>query len=142
MTRSQRLAFLGIAAAIAVVAVVVLLVASGKDSATVGGAARSTPSSQPSSGGDSTPAKASAAPAPLLKPGDVRKLMFTEGDRIRFRVRVPEADELHVHGYDIERELPAGKTVTVSFKATINGIFEIELHHSDEQIGQLTVEPR
>ena len=38
--------------------------------------------------------------------------------------------------------MPAGETVTESFKASITGIFEIELHGSGEQIGELRVDPR
>jgi hypothetical protein len=38
--------------------------------------------------------------------------------------------------------VPAGKTVNVSFKASITGIFEIELHGSGEQIASLRVEPK
>jgi len=56
-------------------------------------------------------------------------------------VRSDTDEEIHVHAYDIEREVPAGKTITVSFKATITGIVEIEFHGSEEQIGELTVEP-
>ena len=51
-------------------------------------------------------------------------------------------EEIHVHAYDIEREVPAGKTITVSFKATITGIVEVEFHGSGEQIAELTIEPR
>ena len=47
-----------------------------------------------------------------------------------------------MHGYDRYVDLPAGKTVTESFKASITGIFEIELHGSGEQIAELRVDPR
>jgi hypothetical protein len=53
---------------------------------------------------------------------------------------VPE--EVHVHGYDIARDLEPGKMTTVSFKATITGGFEIEYEHAGEQIGQLRVNPK
>lgn len=48
---------------------------------------------------------------------------------------------LHVHGYDISRPLPAGETVPVSFKATIPGIFEIELEGSHVLLARLEVRP-
>ena len=60
---------------------------------------------------------------------------------MRFRVTADEDEEIHVHGYDIEEEVPAGETINVSFPATITGIFEIEFHHSEEQIGSLRVDP-
>jgi hypothetical protein len=139
MSRSQRLTFLAIAAAIAVVAVGVLLVTGGKDGATVGAPGSGAGAS--SGTGTATPSKASAGPVPLLTAGKVAKLTYTQGDRVRFRVRVDHADELHVHGYEIEKPLEAGKPLTIAFKATINGIFEVELHHANVQIGRLTVEP-
>jgi hypothetical protein len=123
MSRTQRLTYFGIAALVAVVAVVVILVAGGG-----------------SDGGGSD--NAATTGAPLLTQGKVTKLEYAKGDQVRFRVRTKDADEVHVHGYNIEKETQPGKTLTISFKATIDGIFEIELHHSDAQIGQLTVNPK
>ena len=60
---------------------------------------------------------------------------------MRFRVRHDEAEEVHVHGYDIKKELAANETANVSFEATIPGIFEIELEHSGTPLGRLKVEP-
>ena len=78
---------------------------------------------------------------PLLQAGSVRTLSVRQGETVSFRVRHPSDDELHVHGYDIARRLPAGKTVAVSFPATIEGIFEIELEQSHTPIASLRVEP-
>ena len=66
-------------------------------------------------------AHAHAEAAPLLQAGKVKTLNFDEGDTVRFRVRNDEAEEVHVHGYDISKELEPNKTETVSFKATITG---------------------
>lgn len=46
-----------------------------------------------------------------------------------------------VHGYDILREVPAGTTVGVKFKASIEGRFEIEFERSATPIGELSVQP-
>ncbi len=149
MSRNQRLTFLGIAAVIAVVAVVVLA-GGGSDDEGSGEQASSTQTATPSateSGSEET-ATPTPTPTPTPKPpttlaaGSVKKLRFKEGGTVRFRVRSDEAEEIHVHGYDIEREVPAGETISVSFKATITGIFEIEFHHSGEQIGELRVDPK
>jgi hypothetical protein len=122
MSRAQRLTYLGIAGAIVVAAVIVLVVAgAGSDGSSGGAASRG---------------------VPLLRQGQLKHLDFKQGDRVTFRVRVAHADEVHVHGYDIERELRAGKPATISFKATITGVFEIELHHANVQIAELKVEPR
>jgi hypothetical protein len=78
---------------------------------------------------------------PLLTAGESRKLTFQRGDTVVFRVRHDSAEEVHVHGYDISRDLPAGRTVTMRFPAELEGIFEIELELSGTRIGTLQVEP-
>ncbi|NUR98531.1 MAG: hypothetical protein HOV67_25155 [Kribbellaceae bacterium] len=40
------------------------------------------------------------------------------------------ADELHLHGYDLEKETVPGKPATIEFDASIPGEFEAELHHT------------
>jgi hypothetical protein len=152
MTRGQRLTFLGIAALIAVVAIFVLADSS-EDAPDGGQQAAATATATPE--GTAAPQEASPAeptpeptleptpePPPLLTAGKVTELEYTEGERARFRVRSPQAEEIHVHGYDIYRDIPAGETVTVSFPADITGIFEIELHGSGEPIAELRVNPR
>ena len=63
------------------------------------------------------------------------------GEVVRFRVRSSVPEEIHVHGYDITSPVEAGATTRLAFKARLEGIFEIELHNSGEQIGKLVVEP-
>jgi hypothetical protein len=71
----------------------------------------------------------------------VKKLEYTEGDTVTFRVRHDAPEELHIHGYDIKRDLEPDKAEMVSFKADITGIFEIELEHSAQQLAELRVDP-
>lgn len=73
--------------------------------------------------------------------GGVEELEYSAGDEIRFGVKSNVADEVHVHGYDVEKEVPAGGTATLSFPADIEGIFEVELHGSGTQIAELRVNP-
>jgi hypothetical protein len=142
MSKGQRFTFLAIAAVIAIVAVVVLA-GGGDDESGEQAAATATPSAtaEPQEASPQETATPTPEPPPLLRAGKVTKLKATEGETVRFRVRSDTDEEIHVHAYDIEREVPAGKTITVSFKATITGIVEIEFHGSEEQIGELTVEP-
>jgi hypothetical protein len=73
--------------------------------------------------------------------GGIQKLSYTKGDQVRFKVNSDVADEIHVHGYDFHKDVPAGGSVTFSFKANIEGVFVIELEAKGEQIAQLTVKP-
>jgi hypothetical protein len=87
---------------------------------------------------------ATAIPTIVVKGGEpvggIRTLTYEEGDRIRFKVDSDVSDEVHVHGYDIEKEVEAGGSVTFDFPATIEGGFETEMHHGG-QIAELIVNP-
>jgi hypothetical protein len=148
MSRSQRFTFLAIAVVIAVVAVVVLADSSEDDTEPNPSSATATATSTPEeSTGMETPTPtptrtATPEPPPLLTADKVTDLEATEGETVKFRVRSDEPEEVHVHGYDISKDIEAGQTATMSFKATITGIFEIEFEHSATQIAELKVEPK
>ena len=63
------------------------------------------------------------------------------GERLRLEVTSDVAEEVHVHGYDLEKEVPAGGTARFAFRADIEGIFEVELHGQGLEVAQLRVEP-
>ena len=73
--------------------------------------------------------------------GGVEDLSYDAGERIRFKVRSDIAEEIHVHGYDIAKEVEAGGSVSFSFPADLEGLFEVELEERGEQIAELTVNP-
>jgi FtsP/CotA-like multicopper oxidase with cupredoxin domain len=151
MSRNQRLSFLGIAAVIAVVAIVVLTVGAGSDDTTTDDSANTsaqqtatataTPTAEDGQE-ESTPTPTPKPQPPLLQAGKVAKLRFKEGDTVRFRVRHDGPEHVHVHGYDIMKDIEPGKTANVAFKATITGIFEVEFEDSAEQIAELRVDPK
>lgn len=61
------------------------------------------------------------------------------GDQLRLTVTGDKPDEAHLHGYDKEIELQPGKPGTISVKADIPGIFELETHKSNLQLLQIEV---
>ena len=73
--------------------------------------------------------------------GGIRDLTYNEGEPVRFEVRSDVSDEVHVHGYDLMKDVKAGGSVRFDFPATIEGVFEAELEGHKEQIIQLTVNP-
>jgi FtsP/CotA-like multicopper oxidase with cupredoxin domain len=144
MSRAQRLTFLGIAVVIAIVAIVVLA-DSGEDSSPPSPSkadATVTPSSTASATPTATATPTPKPQPPLLDGSKVVKLEFTEGDTVTFRVTSDVPEEVHVHGYDIAKDLEPGKVTTVSFPASITGIFEIEYEHAAKQIAELRVDPK
>jgi hypothetical protein len=150
VSRTQRLTFLAIAAVIAVVAVVVLALAGGNDeqeatSTQSQATATPTPTEEAAPGATPTetpePTPTPKPEPPLVTPGKVTKLRFEQGETVRFRVRSDVADHVHVHGYDLMKDVTPGQTITISFPAEITGIFEIELEDRGEEIAQLRVDP-
>jgi len=154
MSRNQRLGFLGIAAVIAVVAIVVLTAGGSDDTTTDDSAntsaqqtatATATPSADDGREEPTptpTPTPTPKPQPPLLQAGKVTKLRFDEGETVRFRVRSDQPEHVHIHGYDIMKDVEPGQTANVAFKATITGIFEIEFEDSAEEIAELRVDPK
>jgi hypothetical protein len=73
--------------------------------------------------------------------GGIRDLTYNQGEQIHFVVDSDVSDEVHVHGYDIMKDVKAGGSVNFDFPASIEGVFEAELEGRKEQIIQLTVNP-
>jgi len=77
---------------------------------------------------------------------EVSDIEVAKGDPVRLIVRSDEPDDIHIHGYDLERPAGPGKPARFMFPATIEGIFEIESHEAehvgkDALIARLVVEP-
>ena len=151
MTGRVRLALVALAVVIAVVAFLIAKPDSSKhnpSAATSGRAAQAvrttkTPGTTKTAGTTRT----TAAPIPHIvvregKPvGGVRTITAKEGERVRFQVTSDVAEEVHVHGYDLHKDVAAGGTVSFDFPASISGLFVIELEARSEQIASLKVEP-
>lgn len=73
--------------------------------------------------------------------GGVQDLDFEQGERVRFRVRSDVADHVHVHGYDVMKDVGPGATATFSFEGDITGRFEVELEDRGVEIASLRVSP-
>jgi hypothetical protein len=73
--------------------------------------------------------------------GGITQLDYSKGDQIRIKVVSDVADEVHLHGYDIGKDVKAGGSVTFDLPASLEGVFEIELESRKEQIAELRVEP-
>jgi hypothetical protein len=73
--------------------------------------------------------------------GEIRDLTYNKGEQIHFVVDSDVSDEVHVHGYDIMKDVKAGGSVSFDFPASIEGVFEAELEGRGEQIIELTVNP-
>ncbi|MDQ3381665.1 MAG: hypothetical protein M3546_15345 [Actinomycetota bacterium] len=73
--------------------------------------------------------------------GGIVRETVRKGDRVQLVVTSDVADHVHLHGYDIMRNVAAGGTVRIRFRATVPGRFEVELEDREAQIADLTVRP-
>jgi hypothetical protein len=71
--------------------------------------------------------------------GGIQRATVKRGQKVAIIVHSDVADEVHVHGYDLKKDVTAGGTVRIVFPATISGVFEAELESRGLQIVELTV---
>jgi FtsP/CotA-like multicopper oxidase with cupredoxin domain len=143
MTRNTRIALLAAAAVVAVVAIVII--GSGgddqKDSST---AAQTTTAATQSTGATTAPAKPAIQVVTIKggkAVGGVQTVTVKKGERARFKV-VSDADyEIHLHGFDIAKDVKAGGSVSYDVKTDAPGIYEFEIEDTGTKIGQVKVEP-
>ena len=126
MSRNQRFAFLGIAALVVVVAIVIATTSGG------GGSSKS----KHQASGPATVTVVGGKPA-----GGIQPLNYKKGDTVDLTVKSDTAAEIHIHGYDLHKDVRKGGSVHFSFPATIEGVFVIELENAKQQLASLKVTP-
>ena len=72
--------------------------------------------------------------------GDTGRVPVALGTSVSLVVTSDVADEVHLHGYDIEKELSPGQPATLQFTADVAGVFEVELHHAGTVLLRLQVQ--
>ena len=73
--------------------------------------------------------------------GGIKRPSVKKGRTVRFVIRTNAGTEIHLHGYDIEKTPRKGLPTIIQFVAKVPGRFEVELHHPDALLAQLTVRP-
>ena len=73
--------------------------------------------------------------------GGIVRATVNKDDQVVLVVTSDVADEIHLHGYDKAKDVAAGGTIRIPFKATIPGRFEAELEGRGVQIAEISVEP-
>jgi FtsP/CotA-like multicopper oxidase with cupredoxin domain len=111
MTRNQRIGLLVAAVAVAVVAFVI--VQSGGDD-------------NSSSGVTHISVKGG------VLAGDPQTIEAKKNDTVQIVVSSDVPDQIHLHGYDIEKEAAPGKPARFNFKANVEGAFILESHAAED----------
>jgi plastocyanin len=151
MSRNQRI---GLIVAAVLVAVLAFVIASPGGDDDGGNAAQTTATTSTTETGTETTAP--APPKPEATKIDIRggqlvgepaEIHAKNGDTVVIVVSADAPDDIHLHGYDIEKKVEPGKPVTFRFKANLEGEFEIESHVAEDAgrdplLGTLIVEPK
>ena len=61
--------------------------------------------------------------------GGVGDIEVKQGDPVRIDVTSDVPAEVHIHGYELQKDVKPGQTAKFDFPATAEGEFEIEVHH-------------
>jgi hypothetical protein len=150
MSSRQRL--LVVAAAVVVAVIAFVVVRPGDDDKDKTSASETAPQhgARITTGADQVTPSPPAAQRIVIRDNKVvsgpTSIKVTKGDHVRIVVSTNQKDDLHLHGYDIEKTGLPGKPVTFVFDATIEGKFELESHTAEDaglnpKVADILVEP-
>jgi plastocyanin len=158
MTRNQRIGLIVAALAVAVIAFVIA--SPGGDDDGDNKPTQTTPTTTTKTGTGTgtteTQAEAPAPPKPEVARIEIRggevvggpaEIKVKNGDTVVIVVSADAPDDIHLHGYDIEKKAAPGQPARFRFKANAEGEFEIESHVAEDAgrnplLATLIVEPR
>lgn len=139
-----------VVAAVAVAAVLFVVLRPGDDGeATQTGTTRTTTSTSTTT----TPEPPPALPPPprvvrvqiVVKGGTpvggIRNVTVAKGRRVMLFVTSDVADEVHLHGYNVMRDVAPGEPAQLTFRATIVGTVEVELEQRGVPLARITTKP-
>jgi len=73
--------------------------------------------------------------------GGIQRPTVHKGDKVVLVVRTDSGEAVHLHGYNIEKDVLPGQAVRMPFTANIAGRFEVELHPTDALLAVVEVKP-
>jgi hypothetical protein len=73
--------------------------------------------------------------------GGIQRPTIEQGEKVVLVVRSDSGEAMHLHGYNLEKEIVPGKPVRLPFTANIAGRFELELHPTDTLLAVIEVKP-
>ena len=96
-------------------------------------------------GGSDSASSADAGPTKITfrngaPVGGVRDIQVAQGDRVRIDVTPDVPAEVHVHGYEFQKDVKPHQTARFDFPATAEGVFEVEVHHLVDGVEQTGVQ--
>ena len=154
MSRNQRIGLLVAAGVVVVIAIVVAVASGGSDDTSTAASTNTTVKTASTKTSTEEPHETVPAEPKVNRieikggqpVGGVQDIKVKKGDEVTIVVSADAEDDIHLHGYDIEKPVEPGEPASFKFTADIEGIFEIESHVAEDAgreplIGKLTVEP-
>lgn len=71
--------------------------------------------------------------------GGPKSLRVDQGEHVMIVIQSDAADEVHLHGIDLEAEVGPGKGGMIQFEAKDQGSYELEMHESGTVVGAVVV---
>jgi plastocyanin len=157
MSRNQRI---GLVIAAVVLAVVAFVALSPGDDESGQTAQTTTQATEAETATEAEPEATEAEPPPPPEPevtririrggevaGGPAEIRAKKGDTVVFVVSSDAPDDIHLHGYDVERQVAPGQPARFRVRATLEGQFEIESHVAEDAgrdplVATLVVEPQ
>ena len=87
------------------------------------------------------PARVRIAVRGGLPVGGVRRVTVARGRRVVLVVTADVVDHVHLHGYDIMRDVAPGRPARITFTATILATVEAELEDRGVRVATITTRP-
>jgi FtsP/CotA-like multicopper oxidase with cupredoxin domain len=69
-----------------------------------------------------------------------RRVRVDRGEKVRIRVEADRNEEVHLHGYDLSKDVAPGKPATIDFTADAPGVFEGELEQARLKLFEIQVQ--
>jgi hypothetical protein len=73
--------------------------------------------------------------------GGVRTVTVSKGRRVVLIVTSDVSDHVHLHGYDVMRDVAPGRPARIAFRATIVGTVEAELEDRRVPLARIVTQP-
>ena len=73
--------------------------------------------------------------------GGIQRPTIDQGEKVVLVVRSDSGEAVHLHGYNLEKDIVPGKPIRLPFTANIAGRFELELHPTDTLLSVIEVKP-
>jgi hypothetical protein len=139
-----------VAGAVVVAAGLFLVLRPDDDGGSAGGATTATTTTERTTPTATVPPPPPAPPPPARvrivvregQPvGGVRNVTVSKGRRVVLIVTSDVSDHVHLHGYDVMRDVAPGRPARIAFRATIVGTVDVELEDRRVPLARIVTQP-